>query len=191
MNEVTEPDNGIHIKAFAEHPFDDGDGPDDVTRNPLETGVYKGIEYAVYPSPLWGENGYVHIPEDIIRKLESMINHGSRAINITERYDLVQAIIDDKCNGVIGIPEMITWLTYGDEEGWIGFDVNHSGEAFRNEDGSIETISSMMNKRIEQYGLDMPKAKTPFIARVWDREAVINEIHAIIDRLLFTIGGHE
>lgn len=78
--------------------------PDGFIKEPVQQGVEDGVQWAVYPAPLYGAiNGYVYVPE-------SHPGHW-------KDYD------DDAFDSI----EVHGGLTFS-HSGWIGFDTLHSGD---------------------------------------------------------------
>lgn len=148
-------------------------------RNPKLNGIYKGLTWEIYDSPLYGENGYILIPNS---KEFSELNDNAND------YDAVNDAISPYINhdGMTGDGSgHPTELTYGDDLGWIGFDVNHLGDVWRNSNGEIESFESMMTAY--QLGWDSDFTEDLTLAsfnRVWTRDDVIATCKAIINGLI-------
>ncbi len=106
-------------------------------------GTYHGFEYALLDSPCDTKNGYVRVPDDVCTQLFAKFDVPSHAdqyysdviTTVTEDYDrfedLLYTIATTYANNIYLLNlHHKTWLTYGDSQGWIGFDTCHAGDAW-------------------------------------------------------------
>ena len=149
-------------------------------RDPKLHGVYNGLTWAIHDSPLYGENGYILIPDT---------KEFSELHEIANDYDAVNDAISPYIdhNGMTGNGDGYpTVLTYGDDQGWIGFDVNHLGDVWKTPDGEIESFESMMTAHQLGWDSDLTEDLTLMTSssRVWTRDDVVATCKAIIDGLI-------
>lgn len=173
------------------------------------TGTYHGFKYALIDSPCDTKNGYVHVPNDVCETLFTKFNVPSHAHEyhsdvITggaedyERFeDLLRQIGKRYRNNIKLLHlERKAWLTYGDSQGWIGFDVCHLGDGWLDDDGTLRAALPVMRPNDNGTGwipidntIDVMQPLDDEalhdITAVWDEQEVIRECEKIIDTLRF------
>lgn len=170
-------------------------------------GIYHGFECALLDSPCDTKNGYVHVPDDVCKQLFDKFDVPSRAdqyrsdviTTVTEDYDrfenLLRTISTIYANNVRLLNlERKTCLTYGDSQGWIGFDVCHLGDAWLDNNTLRPVVPAMrLNDdgtgyvAVNDNDIDImqPIAGDMLtnITTVWNEQKVIDECKRIIDIL--------
>ena len=177
-------------------------------------GTYHGFEYALVDSPCDTKNGYVRVPDDVCTQLFAKFDVPSHAdqyysdviTTVTEDYDrfedLLYTIATTYANNIYLLNlHHKTWLTYGDSQGWIGFDTCHAGDAWlddnntlrpvvpymKSNDDGIEYVTTNNNSDNGDNNIDIAQPITNDmmgdITTVWNEQEVINECKRIIDIL--------
>lgn len=173
-------------------------------------GTYHGFEYALVDSPCDTKNGYVRVPDDVCTQLFAKFDvpshtdqyHSTVIATVTEDYDrfedLLHAIATTYTNNIYLLHlEHRTWLTYGDSQGWIGFDTCHAGDAWLDDHDNTSTLRPVVpymkpNDNGTEYvanddNIDImqPITNTMMgnITTVWNEQEVIAECKRIIDIL--------
>lgn len=181
-----------------------------IDNNIQPTGTYHGFEYALVDSPCDTKNGYVRVPDDICTQLFAKFDVPSHAdqyysdviATVTEDYDrfedLLHAIATTYANNIYLLNlHHKTWLTYGDSQGWIGFDTCHAGDAWLDDHDNTSTLRPVVpymkpNDNGTEYvanddNIDImqPITNTMMgnITTVWNEQEVIAECKRIIDIL--------
>lgn len=171
-------------------------------------GTYHGFEYALLDSPCDTKNGYIRVPDDVCKQLFAKFDvpshadqyHSDVITTVTEDYDrfehLLYAIANTYVNNIYLLNlHHRAWLTYGDSQGWIGFDTCHVGNTWL--DDSNNTLRPVIpyvkpNDDGTEYApinnsIDITQPITndmmENITTVWNQQEVINECKRIIDIL--------
>lgn len=181
-----------------------------IDNNIQPTGTYHGFEYALVDSPCDTKNGYVRVPDDVCTQLFAKFDVPSHAdqyysdviTTVTEDYDrfedLLYTIATTYANNIYLLNlHHKTWLTYGDSQGWIGFDTCHAGDAWLDDHDNTSTLRPVVpymkpNDNGTEYvanddNIDImqPITNTMMgnITTVWNEQEVIAECKRIIDIL--------
>lgn len=181
-----------------------------IDNNIQPTDTYHGFEYALVDSPCDTKNGYVRVPDDVCTQLFAKFDVPSHAdqyysdviTTVTEDYDrfedLLYTIATTYANNIYLLNlHHKTWLTYGDSQGWIGFDTCHAGDAWLDDHDNTSTLRPVVpymkpNDNGTEYvanddNIDImqPITNTMMgnITTVWNEQEVIAECKRIIDIL--------
>lgn len=124
------------------------------TRDPLYSGMERGVDWCIYASPLGSLNGYARIPDGMKIDVVELDVHGG-----------------------------ITYGT-GICTGWIGFDTAHGGDVWNLEElrGEIRLHISSHAEDYHRFESEMAD-KYPTMARRWTVERILAECRSLAGQI--------